>query len=87
MKLEEMNLEQVTQRLAELDEEVRNANDVEFVNKATEEKKDLLSRKSELEDLEARKQAALDISAQKADPVVIERKDDKMEKNIRNRQR
>ena len=29
MKLEEMNLEQVTQRLAELDEEVRNANDVD----------------------------------------------------------
>ena len=80
MKLEEMNLEQVTQRLAELDEEVRNANDVEFVNKATEEKKDLLSRKSELEDLEARKQAALDITAQKVIPVQVEiRKENKME--------
>lgn len=80
MKLEEMNLEQVTQRLAELDEEVRNANDVEFVNKATEEKKDLLSRKSELEDLEARKQAALDITAQKVEPKVIEtRKENKMD--------
>ncbi len=80
MKLEEMNLEQVTQRLAELDEEVRNANDVEFVNKATEEKKDLLSRKSELEDLEARKQAALDITAQKVAPIPVEiRKENKMD--------
>lgn len=80
MKLEEMNLEQVTQRLAELDEEVRNANDVEFVNKATEEKKDLLSRKSELEDLEARKQVALDITAQKVAPIPVEiRKENKME--------
>ena len=80
MKSDEMNLEQVTQRLAELDEEVRNANDVEFVNKATEEKKDLLSRKSELEDLEARKQAALDITAQKVIPVQVEiRKENKME--------
>ena len=43
MKLEEMNLEQVTQRLAELDEEVKNATDAESVNKAAEEKKDLLS--------------------------------------------
>lgn len=80
MKLEEMNLEQVTQRLAELDEEVRNANDVEFVNKAADEKKDLLTRKSELEDLEARKQAALDITAQKVEPKVIEtRKENKMD--------
>jgi HK97 family phage major capsid protein len=80
MKLEEMNLEQVTQRLAELDEEVRNATDVESVNKATEEKKDLLSRKSELEDLETRKQAALDITAQKVAPKVIEtRKENKMD--------
>ena len=83
MKLEEMNLEQVTQRLAELDEEVRNANDVEFVNKATEEKKDLLARKAELEDLESRKQAALDISAQKVEPKVIEtRKENEMEKTF-----
>ena len=80
MKLDEMNLEQVTQRLAELDEEVRNANDVEFVNKATEEKKDLLARKAELEDLESRKQAALDITAQKVEPKVIEtRKENKMD--------
>ena len=55
MKLEEMNLEQVTQRLAELDIEVREATEVEAVNKATEEKKNLLIRKSELEDLEMRK--------------------------------
>ena len=52
---------------------------MEFVNKATEEKKDLLSRKSR-EDLEARKQVALDITAQKVAPIPVEiRKENKME--------
>lgn len=72
MKIDEMNLEQVTARLAELDEEVRSAKEVEAVNKATEEKKELLTRKAELEALEQRKQTALDITAGKVDVKVIE---------------
>lgn len=62
MNIETMNLEQVTARLAELDEEVRSANDIDTVNKATNEKKDLLERKAELEELEQRKQNALGIN-------------------------
>ena len=56
-----MNLKQIIARLAELDEEVRNAESVEAVAKAEEEKKELLARKAELEDLEARKAAALEL--------------------------
>ena len=80
MNLDEMNLEAVVGELAKLDEEVRNATDAEFVIKAAETKKDLLTRKNELEDLEQRKQAALDISVQKIEPVIIEtRKENKMD--------
>lgn len=80
MNLDEMNLEAVVSELAKLDEEVRNATDAEFVIKAAETKKDLLTRKNELEDLEQRKQAALDISVQKIEPKVIEtRKENKMD--------
>jgi HK97 family phage major capsid protein len=83
MNLDEMNLEAVVGELAKLDEEVRNATDAEFVIKAAETKKDLLTRKNELEDLEQRKQAALDISVQKIEPVIIERrKEDNMEKTF-----
>ena len=39
MDFENMNLEQVTARLAELDEEVRSATNAEAVNKAADEKK------------------------------------------------
>ena len=45
MKIEEMNLEQITARLAELDEKVRAATDAEAVNKAAEEKKELADKK------------------------------------------
>ena len=80
MNLDEMNLEAVVGELAKLDEEVRNATDAEFVIKAAETKKDLLTRKNELEDLEQRKQAALDITVQKVEPVIIEtRKETKMD--------
>lgn len=58
MELSEMNLEQVNARIAELDEEVRNASDREAVERATEELKDLIVRKNELTDLEKRKKDA-----------------------------
>jgi len=78
MKIDEMNLEQITARLVELDEEVRVATDVEFVNSATEEKKELLERKAELEALELRKKTALEITEGKVETKIIEvRKDDK----------
>lgn len=75
MNLEEMNLQQVEERLAELDKEVREATDAETVEKAAEEKKGLLERQAELKALELRKQTALDLTAgKKPDKIVEERK-------------
>jgi len=62
MNIDVMNLEQVIESLAQLDEEVRNAKDIAVVTKATEDKKALLARKTELEELERRKKTALDIT-------------------------
>lgn len=59
MDFSKMTLEQVIARIAELDKEVREAQDIEAVNKAAEEKKELLERRAELEAIEARKAAAL----------------------------
>ena len=72
MKLDEMNIEQVTTRLAELDTEVRAMTKAEDVDKATDEKKSLLERKAELEALEQRKQTALDITTGKVEAKIIE---------------
>lgn len=55
MDIKNMNLEEVIARLSELDEEVRVAEDIEIVNKAAEEKTELLERKKEIETIEARK--------------------------------
>lgn len=75
MNLDEMNLKQVEERLAELDKEVREATDAETVEKAAEEKKNLLERQAELKALELRKQTALDLTAgKKPDKIVEERK-------------
>ena len=81
MKIEDMNLEQVTARLAELDEEVRAANKVEDIESATEEKTNLLERKAELEDLEARKQNALNITAGNVNTKTIETRKDVKDMN------
>ncbi len=78
MNIDQMNLEQITARLAELDEEVRAATEAEAVTKATEEKKELLARKAELKELEQRKQTALDIQSGIIVPKIIEvRKDER----------
>lgn len=80
MELDKMDLKMVTERLAELDLEVREMAVAEDVDKATEEKKELLERKAELVDLEKRKQTALDITAGKVIPKIIEeRKEQPME--------
>lgn len=78
MNLEEMNLEQVNQRLAELDEIVERSQKVEEVDSATEEKRSLLDRQAELKDLQERKQIAKDLQSGKiVAEVVEERKDEK----------
>ena len=79
MNLDEMNLQQVEERLAALDVEVREATEAEAVEKAAEEKKGLLERKAELVDLEQRKQTALELTAgTKAPDHIIEiRKEEK----------
>lgn len=79
---DDMTLDQITTRLAELDEEVRAATDVDTINKAADEKTELLNRKAELEALEQRKQTALNIQSGFIMPKIIEtRKDTKMEIN------
>lgn len=71
MELSEMTLQDVIARLAELDTEVREAQDIDVVEKATEEKKALLERKAELEDLETRKAQALDIQSGAIEPDAV----------------
>ena len=67
------------ERLAALDVEVREATEAEAVEKAAEEKKGLLERKAELQDLEQRKKTALELTAgTKAPEKIIEaRKEEK----------
>ena len=60
-EIDELNLEQVTERLSAMDTEVREAKDVDTVKELTEKKAMLLERKAELEDLEARKKDALEL--------------------------
>lgn len=55
MNLSDMNLNEVVERLSQLEVEVRESTDIQFVESATEEKKALLERKAELENLEQRK--------------------------------
>lgn len=62
-EIKDMTLAQVNERLAKLDEEVRAATKVEDVERAAEEKKNLLARKAELEQLEQRKSIALGLAA------------------------
>lgn len=84
MELSNMNLSDVVARLAELEEEVREMQDIESVEKATEEKKGLLERKAELEEIEERKAQALELQNGEAEPTkVLEvRKDEKTMENI-----
>jgi len=81
--MENMNLEQITARLAALDEEVRAMTKAEDVDAATEEKRKLVERKAELEDLEQRKQDAFKITAGIVTPTIItHRKDERKMENM-----
>jgi len=85
MNLSEMNLTDVNERLAQLDVEVREAQDTDVVIKATEEKQALLERRAELVDLEQRSQdaQALETGLVEADAIVEERKEEiKMERTF-----
>ncbi len=79
MELDNMTLQQVEERLTALDIEVRSFTEAAQVDAATEEKKQLLTRKAELVDLEKRKQTALELTAgTKAPDHIIEiRKEEK----------
>src|SRR5574344_97369 len=70
MKIDEMNLAQVIERLGKIDEEVRAATDVAKVDALAQEKTDLIARKAELEALEQRRQTALDITAGKTGKTI-----------------
>ena len=72
LRRKEMNLQEIIARLAKIDEEVRTAEKVEAIDKLATEKKELLERKAELEEIEARKQTALDITAGAVTPNVLE---------------
>lgn len=67
-----MTLQEIIARLAKIDEEVRTAEKVEAIDELATEKKELLERKAELEEIEARKQTALDITAGVVTPNVLE---------------
>lgn len=84
MELSEMNLTDVVERINALDVEVREAQDAEVVEKATEEKKALLERKAELVDLEERKAQAIALQNDevKADKIIEERKEENKMENI-----
>ena len=83
MTLDEMTLKDVNERLDQLDVEVREAQEVEAVEQATEEKKQLLERKKELEALEQRKEAAAKLTEDSAPAKVIEKNEvKKMERTF-----
>lgn len=64
-------LNEVIERLAKIDEEVRTAPDAAKVDELAKEKNELLARKVELEELEQRKQTALGISAGTVTSTVV----------------
>ena len=74
-ELSEMDLEQVNARLAADEVEVRDSEDLEFVQEKLEQKQMLLERKAELEALEKRTAAAAEIAEGEAEATVIERKE------------
>ena len=80
-QLQEMTLQQIEERLAALEVEVRSAQKVEDIDAAAEQKKALLERKAELEVLEARKNAALTLTVEPTKATVLERGVGIMEEN------
>lgn len=88
MELRDMNLEEVNKRIAELDAQVNESKDVDFITNATEERKALLERKEELSALEQRKATAqaLTEGAMQPEKIIekVEERKTMKEKEIRN---
>lgn len=70
-ELKEMNLEQVEQRLSDLETEIRSAKAVSELDGMDDKIVALKERRSELAALETRKQAALDLQSGKVEPDKI----------------
>ena len=80
--MDEMNLMQVTERLAALDEEVRAATEIAVIEAAEVEKTALLTRKAELDEIETRKTIALNITKGTEKTVTVDKREEKsMEQN------
>ncbi len=62
-ELTDMTMEQIQERLAQLDVEVRSANDVEAVNLATQMREALEARQAELRDIQARQAATAAVNS------------------------
>lgn len=83
MRLEDMTLQDVEARLAEMEGIVETTEDVEEINSLTEERKALMERKAELADLEERKAIAEKIESGEIIPDIIEeRKEENVMKTI-----
>lgn len=78
-KIEEMTLKEVEERIAELDTEVRAMTEAADIDKAAEEKRELLARQKELQGLETRRQQALDLNNGTAQGKIIEERGKGME--------
>ena len=79
MEIKDMNMEEVEARMAELDKEVEGMDSAEAIDKATEEKRALIERKTELAELEQRKADAEALAAGKADPTKVVETSEKRE--------
>lgn len=86
-ELNEMNLEQVEQRLSDLEKEIRGANAMSDLEGMDEKIVALKERRNELMELETRKQAALDLQSGKVEPdkIIEERGKETMENKIEKR--
>lgn len=82
MNINEMTLEQITERLSQLDEEVRGAQAVETVTALAKEKQELLDRKAELTELETRKADAMKIQAKAVEVRTLEVKTEERKMNF-----
>lgn len=75
--MDEMTLQDVVTRIAELDELVKRSTSVEEIDKSAVEKRQLIERKAELEDIEKRQRDAKDLeTGNKTGEKKEERKDD-----------
>jgi HK97 family phage major capsid protein len=82
-ELMDMNLEQVEQRLSDMETEIRSANTMSDLEGMEEKLSALQERRSELKDLETRKQAALDLQNGVVEGKIVEERGKKvMEKTF-----